>query len=75
MDRWESNIEFIIRLMTQPKSGPLMHVVIIQALGHFSQQVIQAPEGFMGEDGLVSEAAWRACAQELHDELEKYLDS
>lgn len=48
-----------------------MYVVIIQALGQFSQQVIQAPKGFMGEDGLISEAAWRACTQELHDELEK----
>ncbi|MDH1440368.1 hypothetical protein N5O88_10175 [Pseudomonas sp. GD03721] len=75
MDRRETNIEFVTRLMTQPRSGPLMHAVVIHALIQFSRIVIQAPKGFMGEDKLISEAAWRACAQELHDELEKFLDS
>lgn len=58
----ELNTEFVERLMTM--DSPLMQPFILQAIEQFAKAVLQAPALSPEEDaGMVSDAAWRRCAQ------------
>ena len=63
-----TNSQFVQELMDCPRSGPLLQVMVLQALDQFSTGVLQAKAGSMGNQ-MVSEEAWRECAQEIQDKL------
>ena len=68
----ESNAELVARLMDFPKSGPIMQVFIIEALRRYAAEC----EGASAEKmnlGPISGHAWKRCAIELRDEIEKHL--
>ncbi|AKG02841.1 hypothetical protein B0B16_04360 [Pseudomonas aeruginosa] len=58
--------------MEYSRSGPLMQVMIFQALDQFSSGVLASPEGSL-RNAIVSEEAWRACAKEIQQTLSKHL--
>ncbi|WP_275629842.1 hypothetical protein [Pseudomonas sp. 273] len=62
-----TNVELVTQLMEYSRSGPLMHVMVLQALDQFSKGVLASAPGSLG--GLVSEEAWRGCAQEIQGAL------
>ncbi|WP_121495467.1 hypothetical protein [Pseudomonas aeruginosa] len=67
-----SNLEVVTQLMEYSRSGPLMQVMILQALDQFSSGVLASPKGSL-RNGIVSEEAWRACAKEIQQTLSKHL--
>lgn len=62
-----TNVELVTQLMEYSRSGPLMHVMVLQALDQFSKGVLASAPGSL--EGLVSEEAWRGFAQEIQGAL------
>lgn len=71
--RGESNTEFVTRVMEFARTGPLMQVFVIQALDQYSKAV-SAADPASCDTGLVSGAAWVACAKELQTEIRNHLE-
>jgi len=77
-EEWrETNTECLTRIMEHSENGGLMQGFIMQALAEYSEEVINAPINApeKNEDGsvpFVSPTAWRNCALELKDELDKF---
>ena len=65
----ETNEEFVVRLMTSARTGPLMQAFIIDSLG---KQAKEVAESDLKDDGnsFVNLDAWKACAVELHNEMQ-----
>lgn len=77
VEEWrETNAECLTRIMEHSEHGGLMQGFIMQALTEYSKEVINAPlPPERNEDGsvpFISPIAWRNCALELKDELDKF---
>jgi hypothetical protein len=57
-----TNVELINKLMTHSQQGVLMQAFIIEALGKYAEQTKVSPP--WSNQSFISEAAWRACADE-----------
>lgn len=68
-----TNVEALIRVMEEARSGPLMQAFIMDALVKAAEEAKDIPDNAFGDSSLISAPAWRACAQELHEVLEKHL--
>jgi len=58
----KTNVELINKLMTHSQQGVLMQAFIIEALSHYAEQTKVSPP--WSNQSFISEAAWRACADE-----------
>jgi len=58
-----TNIQFITDLMSHSQQGALMQAYLIEAIHAYSKQTKVAPP-WSTDNTFISEAAWRACADE-----------
>ena len=58
----KTNIQVVNDLMTHSKQGVLMQAFIIEAIAKYAEQTKVSPA--WANEGFISEAAWRACADE-----------
>jgi len=58
----KTNIQLVTDLMTHSKQGVLMQAFIIEAVANYANQTKVSPA--WSEQSFISEAAWRACADE-----------
>ena len=58
----KTNAQLIGDLMSYSKQGVLMQAFLIEAIHNYAQQTKVAPP--WSSQGFISEAAWRACADE-----------
>ena len=65
--RPQTNTEFVTDLMEWPKSGPLMQAFVIEAITRYALEQSMAPD--WGADVMLSQDAWRACANECIEKL------
>lgn len=68
----ETNEQLVARLMSFPKSGPIMQVFVIEALRRYAEQCATADAAKL-DLGPISGAHWKRCAVELRDEIAKHL--
>ena len=60
-----SNTQLVHKLMSNP--NPLMQAFVIEAIRHYADQTKLSPS--WSNQGFISEAAWRACADEALDAI------
>jgi hypothetical protein len=70
-DGHETNEQFVARVMSFPKSGPLMQIFIVEALRKYAEACAVADASKL-DTGPISGHAWKRCAIELRDELNKH---
>jgi hypothetical protein len=63
-----TNVQLINGLMTHSQQGVLMQAFIIEAIANYAKQTKVAPP-WSTDNTFISEAAWRACADEALDAL------
>lgn len=63
----KTNVQLINGLMTHSQQGVLMQAFIIEALGKYAEQTKVSPP--WSNQSFISEAAWRACADEALDAI------
>lgn len=63
----KTNIQLVTDLMTHSKQGVLMQAFIIEAVSNYANQTKVSPA--WSEQSFISEAAWRACADEALDAI------
>lgn len=68
----ETNEQFVARIMESPKSGPIMQIFVVEALRRYAEQCADAPAEKL-QTGPISGHAWKRCAIELRDEMNKHL--
>lgn len=66
--RFESNEEFMHRMMTESSYGSLAQAFVIEALASYAKLVIDAP---VVEGGLINMHTWRNIALEVNREIDK----
>jgi len=59
----QTNEQLIHNLINYSKHGHLMQVFMIEAMAKYAELTCSSPAGYM-EDHMVSEQAWRGCAEE-----------
>ena len=65
-----TNVELINKLMTHSQQGVLMQAFIIEAIAKYAEltkEAVGKPE--WAPNSFISEAAWRACADEALDAI------
>ena len=62
----KTNVQLINDLMTHSQQGVLMQAFIIEAIAKYAEQTKVAP-AWSTDNTFISEAAWRACADEALD--------
>ena len=65
----ETNTKFIVRIMEQSSTGPLMQAFVIEALRNYAADILATETPPDAETGFISWAAWRACAAEADQAL------
>lgn len=65
----ETNTKFIVRLMDQTSTGPLMQAFVLEALRIYSVDILSTETPPDAETGFISWNAWRACAAEVDQAL------
>jgi hypothetical protein len=63
-----TNIQFITDLMSHSQQGALMQAYLIEAIHAYSKQTKVSPP-WSTDNAFISEAAWRACADEALDAI------
>ena len=63
----KTNVQLINDLMSHSQKGVLMQVFIIEAIAKYAEQTKVSPA--WANEGFISEAAWRACADEALDAI------
>jgi hypothetical protein len=63
-----TNVELINKLMTHSQQGVLMQAFIIEAIAKYAEQTKVAPP-WSTDNTFISEAAWRACADEAMEAI------
>ena len=58
----KTNIQLVNDLMTHSQNGVLMQAFIIEAIAKYAEQTKVSPP--WSNQSFISEAAWRACADE-----------
>jgi hypothetical protein len=64
-----TNVELINKLMTHSQQGVLMQAFIIEAIAKYAEQTKVSPP--WSNQSFISEAAWRACADEALEAINK----
>ena len=64
----KTNAQLIGDLMSYSKQGVLMQVFLIEAIAKYAEQTKVSPP-WSTDNGFISEAAWRACADEALDAI------
>ena len=64
----KTNVQLINGLMTHSKQGVLMQAFIIEAIANYGERTKVAPP-WSTDNTFISEAAWRACADEALDAI------
>jgi hypothetical protein len=65
----ETNTKFIVRIMEQSSTGPLMQAFVIEALRNYAADILATETPPDAETGFISWNAWRACAAEADQVL------
>lgn len=65
----ETNTKFVVRLMEQSSTGPLMQAFILEALRDYSARMLAAEPPADADAGFISWTAWHACAAETDQAL------
>ena len=68
----ETNEQLIARVMSFPKSGPIMQIFIVEGLRQYAEQCANATAEKL-QVGPISGHAWKRCAIELRDEINKHM--
>jgi len=63
-----TNVELINKLMTHSQQGVLMQAFIIEAIAKYAEQTKVSPP-WSTDNTFISEAAWRACADEAMEAI------
>jgi hypothetical protein len=64
----KTNVQLINGLMTHSQQGVIMQAFLIEAIRHYAIQAKVAPP-WSKDNTFISEAAWRACADEALDAI------
>ena len=64
----KTNIQLVTDLMSHSQQGALMQAFIIEAISKYSEQTKVSPP--WSNQSFISEAAWRACADEALDAID-----
>ena len=64
----KTNAQLIGDLMSYSKQGVLMQVFLVEAIAKYAEQTKVAPP-WSTDNSFISEAAWRACADEALDAI------
>jgi len=67
--RFESNIEFLTRVMDFSKYGALMQAFVIEAVNRYAEEMKDAE---IPENHFISPKAWKGCAKEFLEEFKKH---
>ena len=62
-----TNNQLVTELMTHSQQGVLMQAFIIEAIAKYAEQTKVSPA--WANEGFISEAAWRACADEAMEAI------
>lgn len=71
-DGRETNSQLVARIMDFPKSGPIMQLLVIEALRRYATDCAEADPKKL-DLGPISGVHWKRCAVELRDEINKHL--
>lgn len=66
--RFETNDEFIHRIMTSSKYGSLVQAFVIEALSRYAEEVASSP---VESHGFINMSTWKNIALDVQDELAK----
>lgn len=70
MKRPMSNDELLHHIMLYSKHGPLMQLIVMEALRNYADAIVDAEPGFLGNAALMfNEDDWRSCCRELLDTM------
>ena len=72
MPTYETNTEFMDRIMNFCPHGALVQVFVIEALRQYSAAVAD-PEAYVPDTDVLSGQAWKNTAQWVHAQLEQHL--
>lgn len=66
-----TNIEFVTDIMNYSNHGALAQMFVLDAILKFSKLVMETPSDEMSsmDNGLISCAAWKSVAQEIHQKI------
>ena len=64
----QTNTQFIQKLMTQSGQGALIQAFVIEAIRKYAELTLEAPP--WDKEVFISQAAWKACAQEAMDAID-----
>lgn len=65
----ETNTRFVVRLMDQASTGPLMQAFILEALRDYSAKILATETPADADTGFITWTAWHACAAETDQAL------
>ena len=65
----ETNTKFVVRLMDQASTGPLMQAFVLEALRDYSARMLAAEPPADADAGFITWTAWHACAAETDQAL------
>jgi len=65
----ETNTKFVVRIMEQSSTGPLMQAFVLEAMRNYAADILATETPPDAETGLISWRAWRACAAEADQAL------
>ena len=65
----ETNTKFIVRIMDQASTGPLMQAFVLEAMRIYAADILATETPPDAETGIISWAAWQACAAEVDQAL------
>jgi len=65
----ETNTKFVVRIMEQASTGPLMQAFVLEAMRNYAADILATETPPDAETGFISWNAWRACAAEADQAL------
>ena len=65
----ETNTKFIVRMMDQASTGPLMQAFILEAVRRYSADILATETPADADTGFITWTAWHACAAEADQAL------
>lgn len=65
----ETNTKFVVRLMDQASTGPLMQAFLLEALREYSAKILTTETPTDADAGFITWTAWHACAAEADQAL------
>jgi hypothetical protein len=65
----ETNTKFIVRMMDQASTGPLMQAFILEAVRRYAADILATETPADADAGFITWTAWHACAAEADQAL------